>query len=180
MKADFIQLIDSSGRLIPAKAGSIIQTQYDQYTGTDTQSFSAQTNTALDNLSVSITPTSTSSIIKLEAQVFFEPSNTTSEYGNMFFFYRDSTKLGHATAGNRPVGIVNSTTSFYSNNAESTPSMAYLTWYDLPSSTSAITYKVGAWFHTAVTFYLNRTVTDTNGADYERGISLISATEIAG
>jgi len=162
------------------RSGSIIQVQYTQYTSTSTQSISSQTDTVLDNLSVSITPTSTSSIIKLEAQVFFEPSNTTSEYNNVFFFYRDSTKLSHAAAGVRAVGIVNSSTSFYSNNADSTPSVANLAYYDTPSSTSAISYKVGAWFYSAITFSLNRTALDSNVVDYERGISLISATEIAG
>lgn len=162
------------------RSGSIIQVQYTQYTSASTQSISSRTDTVLDNLSVSITPTSTSSIIKLEAQVFFEPSSTNSEYNNVFFFYRDSTKLSHAAAGSRAVGIVNSSTSFYSNNADSTPSMANVTYYDTPSSTSAISYKVGVWFYDAITFSLNRTALDTNSVDYERGISLISATEIAG
>ena len=166
-------------RIIPP-AGGIIQIQYDQYTGTSSQSSGSQTDTALDNLSVSITPTSTSSIIKLEAHVFFEPSTTVSEYNNLFFFYRDSTKLSAPASSSRPTGITLSTTSFYSNDASSTPSMAYLTYYDTPSTTSAINYKVGTWFYGAVTFYMNRSVTDADGADYERGISLISATEIAG
>ena len=97
--------IHSSGLIIPS-AGGIIQTQYTQFTGTDTQSISSQTDTALDNLSVSITPTSTSSIIKLEAQVFFEPNNTASEYNNMFFFYRDNTKLGHAASETGQLGLL--------------------------------------------------------------------------
>ena len=179
IKVDEIQTTSGSGFVKPM-AGSIIQIQYDQYTGTDSQSISSQTDTALDNLSVSITSTSTSSVIKLEAQIFFEPSTVVSEYNNLFFFYRDSTKLAADTAGSRPLGVSISTTGFYSNDASSTPSMAHLTYFDTPSSTSAITYKVGAWFYGAVTFYMNRSVTDTNGADYERGISLISATEIAG
>lgn len=172
--------IDSGGRLIGSKAGSIIQIQYDQYTSASTQSISSQTYTELDNLSVDITPTSTSSVIKVEAQIFHEPNNVTSEYNNVFFFYRGSTKLGHATAGNRPVGIASSVAGFYSNDSGSTPSMAYLTFYDTPSTTSQITYKVGVWYFTAVTFALNRSATDTNDADYERGTSFISVTEIAG
>ena len=162
------------------RSGSIIQVQYTQYTSASTQSISSQTDTALDNLNVSITPTSTSSVIKLEAMVSFEPSDTTSEYNNVFFFYRDSTKLAPSAAGSRPVGIVNSATSFYSNDAGSTPSMAHLTWYDSPSSTSSISYKVGGWFYTAITFYLNRTVTDSDSTANERLASIISATEIAG
>ena len=161
-------------------AGAVLQVQYTQLTSTSTQNISSRTDTVLDNLNVSITPVSTSSIIKLEAIISFEPSATNSEYNNVFFFYRDSTKLAPPAAGSRPVGIVNSATSFTAANTSSTPSMAHLTWYDSPSSTSAISYKVGAWFYDAITFYLNRVVTDSNEVDKERLASIVSATEIAG
>jgi hypothetical protein len=172
--------IDSGGRLIGSKAGSIIQIQYDQFTGTDTQSFSAQTATAIDNLSVTITPTSTNSIIKLEGHIFFEYGNTEGEYNHMFFFYRDTTQLAAPNAGSRTAGITQSGAAFYSNDASTTPQAAYYAYFDAPATTSAITYKLGATFGQASTFYMNRTVADNNDYSKERGISFISATEIAG
>ena len=52
--------------------------------------------------------------------------------------------------------------------------------FDSPSSTSQITYKVGVQMNSNRTWYLNRTVADTDSFNYERGISLICVTEIAG
>lgn len=171
--------IHSSGFVIPP-AGGIIQIQYDQYTGASTQAVAQQADTVLNNLSVSITPTSTSSIIKLEAQMLWEHNNTGSEYDHIFFFYRGTTKLGHAADGNRNVGVMQGATAFYSNDASSTPSVLHMTFFDTPSTTNAITYKIGANFYNGNTFYLNRTVLDNNANNYERGVSIISATEIAG
>tara|TARA_B100000683_G_scaffold276201_1_gene329396 strand:+ start:3826 stop:4401 length:576 start_codon:yes stop_codon:yes gene_type:complete len=171
--------IASNGFVIPP-AGGIIQMQYDQFTGTDTQSFASQTATVIDNLSVTITPTSTSSIIKLEGHVFFEYGETGGEYNHMFYFYRDSTQLAAPNAGNRTAGITQSGAAFYSSDANTTPQAAYYAYFDAPSTTSAITYKLGATFGSASTFYMNRTVNDGNDYSKERGISFISATEIAG
>ena len=171
--------IASNGFVIPP-AGGIIQVQYDQFTGIDTQSITAKTDTTLDNLSVSITPTSTSSVIKLEAQLLWEYNNSASEYDHIFFFYRGTTKLGHAAAGSRNVGIAIGTAAYTAADASSTPQMLHMTFFDTPSTTSATTYKVGANFTNGNTFYFNRTVTNNDSHAHERGISFISATEIAG
>ena len=57
----------------------------------------------------------------------------------------------------------------------------YYQFVDSPSSTSAITYA--ASYNTSATsgsLHLNRTVTDTDGGNYERGVSSIILQEIAG
>jgi len=178
IKVDEIQTTSGSGFVKPM-AGSIIQIQYDQYTGTDTQSLSAQTDTEVNNLSVTITPTSTSSIIKLEAQVFFEYGDN-NEYDHIFFFYRGTTKLGQAAAGSRNVGISQGTNAYSATDASTTPNVLHMTFFDEPSTTSATSYKVGTNFYNASTLYINRTVNDGSAANIERGVSFISATEIAG
>lgn len=161
--------------------GAIIQTQYTQYDGTSEQTLApSNTQYALDNLNVDITPTSTSSIIKLEARVMFEVNTALSEYDAMFFFFRDTNYRGAPIASSRRIGISNPYTSYSGGDATSTPSMVALTWFDAPASTSSITYKVGASFRGASLFYLNRTVSDTDTEEFERGVSFISATEIAG
>lgn len=171
--------IHSSGFVIPP-AGGLIQMQYDQYTGADTQSLSLRTPTAVDNLSVNITPTSANSIIKVEGHLFFELSHSESEYNHMLFFYRDTTSLIPPNAGARTAGITQSTAAFYSNDASTTPQAAYFSYFDAPSSTSQITYKMGITVGQACTLYMNRTANDGNDYSKERGISFISVTEIAG
>ena len=164
-------------------SGGIIQIQRTQYTSTTSTSCADASNVSLDHLAVSITPTSTNSIIRLEAQLVGEWNNQNVSYNSNWFFYRDSTKLGHATAGSRNVGVFMSThTSYDSVDQASTPEGVFYSYFDTPSTTSTITYKVGVNQGNSATYiwYTNRTVTDTDDKVYERGISFISATEIAG
>lgn len=161
------------------RSGSIIQVKYTQFTGTNTIATSG--DTILTDLTVAITPTSTSSIIKIEAMVNGEWSYQDGATDSTWFFYRDSTKLSHATASSRNVGILMGTAiTYYVRNETSTPEHANYSYFDSPSSTSEITYKVGTQVYNNRTWYLNRTVGDTDAGNYERGISLICVTEIAG
>ena len=161
------------------RSGSIIQVQYTQFTGTSTNSLSG--DTVLTDLTVNITPTSTSSIIKLEAMVNGEWAHQDGPFGSVWFFFRNTTKLSHAAAGNRLVGILMGTPDTYFNaDTNSTPEMAVYSYFDSPSSTSQITYKVGVAQGGNYSWHLNKTVGDSDTVAYERGISLITATEIAG
>jgi len=162
-------------------AGGSIQVKHAQKTDTATVSLSAATDTVIHtDLQVTITPTSTNSIIKLEGQIFGEHGNAADVYNNMVFFYRDTTKLAADAASNRNTGVATMTRTYTVDNAGSTPEYAYYAYFDTPSSTSAITYKLGIKVYAAETFYINRTVGDGDSGDYERGVSYISATEIAG
>lgn len=167
----------STGVHIP---GHVIQVQFAQYTDTFQQSISANTDTIIGSavLTLNITPKSTSSIIRLDAHVFHEWSNHAGVYESVWFFYRDSTKLAHPAAGSRRSGITTSTVSYH-GDATSTPETAIYSYFDTPSTTSQITYKVGVSNHYAQTLNVNRTNNDTDGTQWERGISFISATEIA-
>lgn len=172
----------TSGNKVLMPQGGIIQVQYTQFTGTNTVVLSAGTDTVLTDLTVNITPTSTNSIIKLDAQIFGEHGLTSVAWNHIFFFYRGTTKLGHAAAGNRLVGVsmITQTYSEAAGNADTTPECGMYSFFDSPSSTSQITYKVGIRTRNGETFYLNRTEDDTDANYNERGISFISATEIAG
>lgn len=162
--------------------GNVLQVQYAQYSDTFTQAITGNTNTILGSavLSVDITPKSTSSIIKLDAHIFHEWGVINASYNSAWFFYRDSTKLAHAAAGSRLTGISVSALSYYSSDAGSTAESVYYTYFDSPSTTSQITYKVGLICKYSNTVYVNRTVGDGDSDEYERGISFISATEIGG
>ena len=170
----------TTGGIINAK-NMVIQMPFTQYTGTFTQAYSADTNAVIGAvaLSVNITPKSTSSIIKLDAHIFHEFSATSSQDNHVWFFYRDSTALKAPSAGSRPCGISMSSIS-NSSDAGSTPEIVNYTYFDTPSTTSQITYKIGLLTRFSGTLYVNRTVTDNDNNSHERGISFISATEIGG
>ena len=179
IKADRIQST-SNGFVLPP-AGGVIQTQYTQFTGTNTASGSAGANVVISDLTVNITPISTSSIIKIDAMVNGEWSNQNGATDSVWFFFRNSTKLSHSAAGSRNVGILTGTsTTYHAVDSASTPEHAYYSYFDAPSSTSQITYKVGFVSAAGYTWYLNKTVTDSDTVYYERGTSFISVTEIAG
>ena len=178
IKADRVQST-SNGFVLPP-AGGVIQTQYTQFTGTNTYS-SITTDTVITDLTVNITPISTSSIIKIEAMVNGEWSNQNGATNGVWFFYRNSTKLSAPASGSRNVGILMGTALTYeAANAVSTPELAYYSYFDAPSSTSQITYKVGLNTPDNYNWSLNKTHSDSDSSSYERGISFISVTEIAG
>ena len=172
--------IHSSGLIIPS-AGGIIQTQYKQFTGTSTTSLTGGIEAALTDLTVNITPTSTSSKIHIQAHVFYEHGDVSANgWNHVFFFYRDNTKLSTPASGSRRVGISMGTRTYYADDDTSTPEIARFDYFDEPNTTSQVTYKVGISARTSETFYLNRTGADSNTNEVERGVSFISVTEIAG
>ena len=131
------------------------------------------------HVSASITPSSTSSKILIQVCVFYEGSTPEQEY--LWDIYRDSTKLGSPKVGSRGGGIASAGINHTAANQDSTPETRYYQFVDSPSSTSAITYA--ASYNTSATsgsLHLNRTVTDTDGTNYERGVSSIVLQEIAG
>ena len=52
-------------------------------------------------------------------------------------------------------------------------------YFDSPNTTSSIAYKLGVNTNGTNNLFINRTVNDTDTSGYERGVSWISAMEIA-
>ena len=163
-------------------SGGIIQVQKTQFISTNSVSLTASTSAVLSDLTVNITPISTSSIIHLQAHIFCEFGNdfNASTWDHVYFFYRDTTKLSHAAAASRNVGVSMATRTVTTSDDDSTPEIARFDYFDTPASTSQITYKCGVQGNYTDTLYINRTVGDVDAIYAERGISFISATEIAG
>tara|TARA_E500000178_G_C16605417_1_gene566602 strand:- start:3 stop:623 length:621 start_codon:yes stop_codon:yes gene_type:complete len=131
------------------------------------------------HVSASITPSATSSKILIQVCVFYEGSTAEQEY--LWDIHRDSTKLGSPKVGSRGGGIASASVGHVAANQDSTPETRFYQFVDSPSSTSAITYA--ASYNTSATsgsLHLNRTVTDSDSASYERGVSSIVLMEIAG
>ena len=140
-----------------------------------TFTYTGTTYSDVTGLSLSITPSSTSSKILVHYDTV---SATTGSYKYFLKVVRligsTTTDLGlPAAAGSRILTQIGS----HGWNTNSVDLVGSFTYLDSPSTTSAITYKVqvsteGAW-------YLNRSVDDTDSADFGRYVSNITAMEVA-
>ena len=155
-------------------AGAILQV----VSTTKTDSFST-TGTAFSDitgLSVTITPSSTSSKILITCSI-----NGQGKVSSGFCalkLVRGSTDIAIADA--------------FSSAARATSSVGYtgdaggslhstINYLDSPATTSAITYKVqGSSLHSGVEFYINRTQEDNGAYTRCRTVSTITAMEVAG
>ncbi len=143
-------------------------------------------NTYYDTpFTVTITPSSTSSKISLMGHVMGE-----SGIGDLYLMWRitraisggSTTNIQAPAASSRALGISVFPSGFYNAESASTPTVVnFAGLVDSPSTTSAITYtfQVNSTQNASQTFYYNRTVNDTNAIDFERGLSWITAMEIA-
>jgi hypothetical protein len=168
-------ILDTSGN--DTVTGKILQVKYTQYDTRSSQSISASTVTALDNMSVTITPSSTNSKILLLAQWNGEFSNTAVAFNGMLSFLRNSTYIG-AEVTSRNYGIMPPVLSYYADEAGSTMESGSWKYLDSPATTSSITYYGAINSYVAITMYHNRTVSDINSNGYEQGVSSIMAMEI--
>ena len=180
--------IHSTGFVIPP-AGGIIQVQYTQVTTmTETATFpSAYYSAGLDvtPMNVSITPVSTSSKIKIDVSMMGEFTNYLP-HNTMFWLKRTvdgATTNLRAPSGqtNNALGIAAATTTYHNNN-DSTPEHLSFVYFDEPNTTSAVTYQLTMTNGSTSGFRwrINQNSNTSGTGDYERGISCISATEIAG
>ena len=159
-------------------SGSILQTQKTVITTPFYVSLGSDTDTTVTGLTVDITPNFSNSIILLTGQYtgeFSQPHNV------VFTFFRDTTKLGQPTRGNRNVGVMTAFNSFDGGNDDATtPDSCFFQHHDTPSTTSQITYKMSArtGATSGTSLFVNRTVNDTDDATNESGMSFIMAQEI--
>jgi hypothetical protein len=170
-------ILDTSGN--DTVTGKILQVQTTMVLSPSSQSVTGNVLTEVTGVSVSITPSSTSSKILLFGSWNGEMGTSGNEYNHIFAFKRDSTYLGSPVAGNRTVGIGAAGITLSGNvssTVETSPALQYL---DTPSTTSQITYKLAFKGVSTATLYNNRTVADSDAIGYERGISMITAMEIA-
>ena len=172
--ADLASTLDLTGKTVTLPAGTggkvlqIVST-----TKTDTFTTTSTTFTDVTGLSVSITPSSSSSKILVISHV-----SNASWYNQIAIrLVRNSTAISVGdTAGSRvPVTTTSMTSgsSYFSNVG-----FMYL---DSPSTTSATTYKIqiSTTNFAASTVYINRGVDDTVNNNIQRGTSSITVMEIA-
>jgi hypothetical protein len=156
---------DGSGLSGVGKIGQVLQS-----TKTDTFTATSSTYTLVTDLSVSITPSATSSKILVLSTVGIG-NNAIS---NHFRIYRDSTSIFEGdTAGDRPT-----TTFSWSSAGQYWPQTIACQYLDSPSSTSALAYAVYVQTDTG-TAYVNRSFGDRDTTYYDpRLVSSITVMEV--
>ena len=166
-------------------SGSVLQVQRTRITSPDTQALTQNTMTAINNLSVNITPKFSNSLIRLDAHFFGELGEVQNSFNNMIAFMRDSTLLHETPVGGRNYGYGILTRTYWnasSDDAGSSPESASIFDYDSPNTTSQVTYKLAIRVYSDGSgtdlLTINRVKTDEDNYYVEYGISQISATEI--
>tara|TARA_R110002012_G_scaffold180222_1_gene346019 strand:+ start:139 stop:726 length:588 start_codon:yes stop_codon:yes gene_type:complete len=165
----------SGGKLIaPGHVIQVIST-----TKTDTFSNTGQTFANITGLSVSITPSSTSSKIFITANLNLSGNN---RYTAMKFV-RGSTLIAIGDADGSRARVTSSTASNHNNSSDiyimNNSSSSFL---DTPNTTSATTYtiQIGNTADNSKINYINRPSNDTDANYIMRGISTLTVMEIAG
>ena len=125
-------------------------------------------------MSVSITPSSTSSRILLLVNILWGHNGT--DVGHSYIYaLRDSTIINPATSLSNSSGG-----NIVGNFLDRETQHAGIILVDSPGSTSSLTYKI-QWRTTAGTVYLNRSGRDSDNVNYDgRSTSSITVMEIAG
>lgn len=144
-------------------------------TKTDTFSTTSSSFVDVTGLSVSITPSSTSSKILV---LFTTNIGHDTDTGHSYIrLVRNSTDIAIAdTAGSRTsaAGVINA----LSIGEQNSYAMAHL---DSPATTSAVTYKITAKTTSASGVFFGRSYRDNNGANYDgRSVCSITVMEIIG
>jgi hypothetical protein len=140
---------------------------------TDTFTTAASSYTDITGLSVSITPSATSSKVFVMATITGNGAPGASK--SQVQLVRDSTAIAIGdAAGSRTRG----TFALYVANTDFSP-QGSLSFLDSPNTTSATTYKLQAFTDGAGLFYLNRSSTDTDNASFVRYSSTITAFEVS-
>lgn len=155
-------------------AGSVLQVV--STTKSDTWSASLPNWADITGMSVSITPTSSTSKIYVMVVLSY---TTTGGASNGYRLVRNSTPISIAdTAGSRPLFSGMNADGYINTSWIMSSSTNYL---DSPATTSAITYKVQAFGTYSGVMYVNYSSADRNASQYDaRTVSSITVMEIKG
>ena len=159
--------------------GKILQVVSATKTDTFTLSSSDGTFTDVTGLSVSITPTSTSSKIFITANVNISGSNRYAAIKVL----RDSTAIGIGDAASSRTRVaVSSHRNESATNDHHIMHNSSTSFLDSPNTTSATTYKIqiaNTYAAGGYTVYINRGSTDANSDYAHRGASTITVMEVS-
>ena len=146
--------------------------------------YPTKTYVDIPDQNVTITPSATTSKIRISFHQFGE----TGSSAHMYSFAIKRAISGGATttikgtaAGNRATVLTMPSISYHTTDNDSTPVVAIISGYlDSPNTTSAVTYTVQIQNHESTGYwYYNRTVGTADNSARERGLSWITVEEVA-
>ena len=155
--------------------GKILQVKQATQTGRVSASVTSTVFQDISGLSVSITPTATSS--KILISFHLHVATTVGNYLVMSRIMRDSTAIGigDQVGSNRP----RASNITWSNNESYQTTAIDNAFLDSPNTTSATTYKIQWTDSYGQTLYLNRGITDSDSIYYPYTSSHITVMEVA-
>ena len=155
--------------------GKILQVKQATQTGRVSASVTSTVFQDISGLSVSITPTATSS--KILISFHLHVATTVGNYLVMSRIMRDSTAIGigDQVGSNRP----RASNITWSNNESYQTTAIDNAFLDSPNTTSATTYKIQWTDSYGQTIYLNRGITDSDSIYYPCTSSHITVMEVA-
>jgi hypothetical protein len=162
-------ILNSSGNPILRQTGSVLQVV--STTLKSNVSTTSTTATNLTGMSVTITPTSTSSKILIQATL------NVSIGGQKRIYFTVTGGNAASYIGDAGTGVECAAAFCSRVNEDYVMGTTPLLYLDSPATTSAVTYQIQWWIETGSTAYLNRPVNlDANGANQA---STITVMEIA-
>ena len=160
--------------------GSVLQVLSDELTSTvSTSSLTSSGNFADTGLSITITPSATSSKIVITGMINTGAGNA-GDGMCILRLMRDSTAIAIGDAASNRIRASSGRGS--QSQGEGTILTLPVHWVDSPNTTSAVTYKVqfGARGANSNTAYINRAGADTDNTEYQRTASSLSVMEVKG
>ena len=160
---------DSTGMVGSGKVLQVLQA-----VKTDTFSTTSTSYVDITGLTVSITPSSTSSKILVMYNTSGGMAGDVAHgYINIF---RDGTELVNVTSASNREGGMN----VFNTGTQQQPSVSGY-YLDSPASTSSLTYQIRVKSSNGQAVYVNRSARDTDNSQYDgRSISTVTVMEIAG
>lgn len=164
------------GNTILRSSGSVIQVV--QNTKTDIFSSTAGQNAMVDiGLFASITPSSASNNVLIAVTIGGISASGDTTHG--FRLLRNDISIGAGIPVGNRVGVIAQAGQPYTSNGWRGIPVAF-SYLDSPATTDPITYKIQSGANAVVTWYINRTSRDTDGAaEDSRTASSIILMEIA-
>lgn len=155
--------------------------QFTQVSAVSTITLITAVPVAISPLSVSITPKSTSSVIRIDSQIFGEFTDFNQVHNHVLLLGR-SINGGPITYLRNPTGtyagISACTLTYHATDDDSTAEVGHLLYYDQPNTTLSTTYTIYIQSGTtSPSFVLNRCVNSGTGSGIEYGMSNISASD---
>ncbi len=174
-----LTLPDTGDLTLGGPYGKILQVAQTVKTDTQTQTTAGQF-LEITGMTVSITPSSSSNKILVQGKVDIGSASQTDRHGIRIVrtVGGTATPVGLGDADGNRQRFTTGAFGFYNQFLNTIISVPFM-FLDSPSTTNAVSYKIEAYHAANANLYINKSDEDQNNGNNGRGISLITAMEVA-